>query len=70
MIYIFSGTYRQAEHFARECRLSPREYRYISDIYMVKGLRDIRYKRIGTWHERKDVNEIQEYLNIIGAKEI
>lgn len=63
---IIAGNYRQFLNWCYENKINAhsRDVLYVSDFHSLKGLRlkkeQVHY--IGTWYERRDINEIEDEL--------
>lgn len=61
-LYILAGTAAQAAAFTSEVGMSPTRGRYVSDDYILRGLRDPHYVVVGTFWQRPDANRIWDSL--------
>jgi hypothetical protein len=82
IIYIVAGNYREFADYTRKKQwefmnasttsvgdIMP-EYRYVYGVDTLRGLSTIKGVYIGTWRMRKDIEAIQEYINIIKSRNI
>lgn len=69
-IYIVAGTHKQALRYARDNTLSEKEFYYISDVTKVRGIRDGKFVRVGTWFEMPNINEILSRLETNNMEDI
>jgi hypothetical protein len=82
IIYIVAGNYREFVDYIRKKQwefvktpilpvgeVVP-EYRYVYGVDTLRGLSTIKGVYIGTWRMRKDIEAIQEYINIIKSRNI
>lgn len=74
MIIILAGNYTQAEDYARRKQIEKLNWIYASDISRLGGVLDAvldaNFVRVGTWSQRHQNREIEDYLIAIGIKEI
>ncbi len=82
IIYIVAGNYREFADYTRKKQwefvktpilpggeVVP-EYRYVYGVDTLRGLSTIKGVYIGTWRMRKDIEAIQECINIIKSRNI
>ena len=67
MIYVVAFVYRDATEWARREGLQPNQWRYIGEHYDLHGLRNPTVALVSRWYMRKDVNELEALLQMIGA---
>lgn len=65
MIFIFSGNNQQADYIANEKGLSRQDYRYLSRLEQLKGVRDAKVLTYGTYYERRDYDDIVNELEML-----
>jgi len=71
ILYVLSGTEEQANDFAVRVGLHPTRYRYITHPYDLRHRgRGLRYVKVGTWLERRDIEEILMTLEVRDAIEV
>ena len=59
--FIVAGNHAQYLDFCKEYDLDRREYRYVVDRYTLVGYDDVEVYYVGTYSNRKDLNDIMEY---------
>lgn len=64
MIYILSGTRKQAQDYMIAKRLNPREANIVGQLADLKGLRPTTIVCIGTYVERSDYSEVVQECNM------
>lgn len=62
MIFILAGNAREASQCALRCGLDAIDYRYLFDMYTIKGHRNAEVWLYGTYHLRPDYPAIYEVL--------
>jgi hypothetical protein len=69
-IYIVAGNFQEFQNFVIKKRQMGFhfEYRYVRDVDSIRGLDRIRGLYIGTYKERPDLSQIQEFIHIIKTK--
>ena len=69
-IYIVAGNFQEFQNFVIKKRQMGFhfEYRYVRDVDSIRGLDRIRGLYIGTYKERADLPQIQEFIHIIKTK--
>lgn len=63
--YVVAGNYNEFNSWMRNKGHNKLHYTYVSSIDTIRGLSDIHGLFIGTWRERKDIEEIKLYIDII-----
>lgn len=75
-IFVIAGTYDQFKLFANQLAASMNEEGirvnrldlvYVSDVNQLRGCHDVWGYRVGTYADRKDINEISRQLAISGS---
>ncbi len=69
-IHIVAGNFSEFQDFVIKKRQMGFhfEYRYVRDVDSIRGLDRIRGLYIGTYKDRPDLSEIQEFIHIIKSK--
>lgn len=67
MVYVLAGSHAQAQVYIKHHALNPRKTTIISSVHNVRGTRRIHVLLCGTYSERKDLDEITDYLNFADA---
>lgn len=69
-IHIVAGNYSEFQDFVIKKRQMGFhfQYKYVNDVDSIRGLDKIRGLYIGTYKERPDLPEIQEFIHIIKSK--
>jgi hypothetical protein len=69
-IHIVAGNFQEFQDFVIKKRQMGFhfEYKYVSDVASIRGLDRIRGLYIGTYKERADLPEIQEFIHIIKSQ--
>jgi hypothetical protein len=69
-IHIVAGNFSEFQDFVIKKRQMGFhfEYRYVSDTNSIRGLHRIRGLYIGTYKDRPDLPEIQEFIHIIKSQ--
>ena len=64
-VRIIAGNHRQAEEWATREGLKPDRWRYVPDSRLenLHGLKNIRIVWVGTFYDRRDFNEISEFVD-------
>lgn len=70
MIFIIAGDGHQADYWAKKFNLKKSECRYVYNGNMCRGLRNIKYIKVGTWWKHININEILAILANSKAEEI
>lgn len=67
-IFILAGNMREAQLWAKDGQIARKEWVYISGVYDLRG-RDSNFilARVGTYYNRRDLNDITEALDFIRA---
>lgn len=67
MLFIVAGTAEQAYRYAMSINLQRNEYRYVWSPNVLRGMsRGLKFVRVGTWSDRKDLRRI---FNILKGRE-
>ena len=64
MIFILAGNLHQAREYADAHRLATSDGKFIVGAHTLRGMRDMRYVRVGTWRHRYDIAEVEQALRI------
>ena len=62
---IVAGNYHQAVNYARKHGYQPREWFYVDDPYMLKGLSNVAVRFEGTWRSHPRIAQIQEEVTLL-----
>jgi len=65
VLYIIAGNWSQANSYAYDYSIEPWRWKYVYDINVIKGLRNIKYVYVGTYYERPDIDEIESMIYIM-----
>lgn len=68
-LWILAGNYAQAKGYARENNIRPNDWDYLLNADRLRGYRNIRLVRVGTWHERRDLGRLELELKFMGYTE-
>jgi hypothetical protein len=63
MKYVIAGNYDQYQKWTYETHRDRNEYVYVAVVANLIGLRDIHGYFVGTWYERRDIQEILKYIS-------
>lgn len=63
-LLVIARDFNDAKHWAREQRISPGYWVYVSSFYNIQGNPECEYVKIPGWETRPDVNAINENLEI------
>lgn len=66
MIYILSGSIKEAEAYASSINLKRTDVRIINDHYQLRGIRNIHVRLVGTYYRRHDWHKYEAYLHAAG----
>lgn len=70
-IFIFSGTFQQACHFAIDHEIAKSDWTFIRSANSLKGFsRGSRYVRTGHWELHKECDEIEKELKLRDFEEV
>lgn len=69
-IHIVAGNFQEFQNFVIRKRQKGFNfnYEYVSNVDSIRGLDRIRGLYIGTYKERQDLSQIQEFIHIIKSK--
>lgn len=56
--YIIAGSFNEYRSYIRDKQLDGIQYKWVTDVYSIKGLNDISGVFIGTWADRVDIVDI------------
>ena len=70
-IHIVAGNFQEFQNFVIKKRQMGFhfEYKYVNSVDSIRGLDKIRGLYIGTYKEREDLSQIQEFIHIIKSKD-
>ena len=66
--YVVAGTYAQYGAWLQRKGHNPQHYVYVSSVDVIRGLSTIHGLYIGTWKERKDIEEIKTSIEMIKSR--
>lgn len=66
-VAVIAGNYRQFTGWCRDQGIHPHSPQviYAASPSRLRGYSDLKVERVGTWHERDDLREIEEELRIV-----
>lgn len=67
-VFILAGNYNQALQFARKMDWDRNEWRYLSCIDYLRGIKNSVVYKVGTWMYREDLEEWDRVFTMVGAE--
>lgn len=62
--YIIAGTKKEYDDFITKRNLSKLNYVFVDSANVIRGLKDIHGFYVGSWRERKDIEEIKSLIEL------
>lgn len=67
-LLILAGTHSQGKHYANENNLTGADFKIITGLHQIEGIKDIPIVCVGEWYKLKDAGAILRYIDYHNIK--